>query len=73
MEKPTNGSALLTTSFSPHAANSFLSQFGVVSHGNHFPRKLGGDEAIWIIPLDGSVPPRRLSPGEGFDAAWSRQ
>jgi WD40 repeat protein/predicted Ser/Thr protein kinase len=33
----------------------------------------GGVEAVWIIPLDRRGPPRRLSPGEGFDAAWSRR
>jgi TolB protein len=31
-----------------------------------------GVEAVWIIPIDGSKAPRRLSPGNGFDAAWSR-
>jgi Tol biopolymer transport system component len=33
----------------------------------------GGGQAVWICPLDKSEAPRRLSPGEGFDAAWSRR
>jgi serine/threonine-protein kinase len=33
----------------------------------------GRVQAVWIIPLDKSSSPRRLSPGEGFDPAWSRR
>jgi TolB protein len=32
-----------------------------------------GVQAIWITSLDESQTPRRLSPGDGFDAAWSRR
>ncbi|MCB0204712.1 MAG: PD40 domain-containing protein [Anaerolineae bacterium] len=31
-----------------------------------------GSTAIWVVPTDLSQPPRRISPGVGFDAAWSR-
>jgi Tol biopolymer transport system component len=33
----------------------------------------GGGQAVWICPLDKGEAPRRLSPGQGFDAAWSRR
>lgn len=31
-----------------------------------------GTTAIWIVSMDLSQPQRRISPGVGFDAAWSR-
>jgi serine/threonine protein kinase len=31
-----------------------------------------GTTAIWVAPVDLSQAPRRISPGVGFDAAWSR-
>ncbi len=31
-----------------------------------------GVAAIWVTSVDSSQAPRRISPGEGFDAAWSR-
>ena len=30
-----------------------------------------GTTAIWVVPVDLSQTPRRISTGEGFDAAWS--
>jgi tricorn protease len=31
-----------------------------------------GSTAVWIVPVDRGGEPRRISAGEGWDAAWSR-
>ena len=37
-----------------------------------FTSNRDGEEAIWVIALDGNGAPYRLTPIQGFDAAWTR-